>query len=99
MLVFLYMNERVLEGFGGQHTWIGNPSGEGLLVLDNHNLIYAYGTIDQYIELLKKEGYEQGSCLIPHPHTHHFASGFAKDEFDLFRYFEWNYSPLSESDE
>lgn len=97
--VFLYTNKDFLEGYGGQHLWVGNPEGRDLLIYDQHNIIFAYGDIAGYQEVLGAEALRDGTFSIPCPHRHGFDASWAQSEDDLFACFNWVYSELQDGDD
>ena len=97
--LFLYTHREFLEGYGGQHLWVGHPNSGELLVYDHHNLIYAYGNIDSYVQTLEELGFRPGRISIPAPHTHSFDSHYTQLEDDLFGYFDWTWFPLQDGDD
>jgi hypothetical protein len=62
----LFMND------GRAELWIGSTTGEGLLVLDEHDLVYAYGLLDTFSAVLSARGFEHGLPGAPVPHEHHY---------------------------
>ena len=40
--------------------WVGEIDGVGLLVLDEHDLIYAYGPLHKFEQVLRERGYADG---------------------------------------
>ncbi|MGO4449631.1 hypothetical protein AB4Y96_11935 [Phyllobacterium sp. TAF24] len=88
-----------LETDGRHHFWIGSANGNGTLVYDQHNVIYAYGDTARYIEFLKQIGFKEDSVRIPVPHSHYYHAQNDKFEDELMEYWEWKWSPLQPSDE
>jgi hypothetical protein len=88
-----------LEGDARHNLWIGSEADGSLLAYDQHNVIYAYGHIEQFASILLAQGLRQASVEFPYPHTHHFRSAFDADEDRLLAEFEWEYGPLEEEDE
>lgn len=78
--------------------WVGSIDGTGLLVLDSHGLLYAYGPQDRYTAVLRSHGLENGAVTIPSPHVHHYHMRFDVDEVELLRAFAWEKSPLMSGD-
>jgi hypothetical protein len=56
--------------------WIGSTTGEGLLVLDEHDLVYAYGLLDAFSAQLVARGFKDGLPRAPDPHEHHYNTEF-----------------------
>ena len=97
--VFLYSHKDFLEKFGGQHLWIGHPENNDLLIYDQHNVIFAYGNIVGYKDVLTVEKFSEGSFSIPCPHSHSYEPSLTLHEGDLFAHFNWVYSELRDGDD
>ncbi|MHC4938667.1 MAG: hypothetical protein ACYTHK_06835 [Planctomycetota bacterium] len=89
------------EGDGRHSVWVGTQDHGGLLVYDRHDVIYAYGPLDTYREVLAVEGLREVLTLdIPGPHAHHYNHEcFAGTEDELFRRFDWQWFELQEGDD
>ena len=56
----------------GRHSlWITSPREKATLIFDEHNLVYAYGPLDTFEEVLKGVGLQPGEVEVPFPHSHH----------------------------
>jgi hypothetical protein len=97
--VFLYTYKDILEGYGGQHLWIGHPLNNDLLIYDHHNIIFAYGNIAGYREVLAAEDFKEGEFSIPCPHSHSFNPLLTQYEEKLFAHFDWVFSELQDGDD
>lgn len=101
---FLQTFRGFLEGDGRAHLWVAsvdppNPP-SGTLIYDRHDLIYAYGPADSYVQALTRMGLDQAEEVrIPSPHSHHYNSEFDADARRLHEHFDWLWSELRESDE
>ena len=69
--------------------WISSIDNAGLLVYDDHGLIYAYGPLDEFERNLLLRGLQPGSFEIPAPHTHHFHHQYAQPFDRLMARWEW----------
>lgn len=69
--------------------WVGEALSDNLLVLDEHDLIYAYGPLHLFEQTLRERGYEPGDPRIPDPHEHHYNHQFDDLERDLRRRWTW----------
>lgn len=87
------------EGDARHHLWIGSRADQSLLVYDQHDVIYAYGPIDQFAAILRAQGLNEAEVNYPYPHTHHFRSSLDDYEIDLLREYDWNWYPLESEDE
>lgn len=91
-----------LETDGRHSLWIRSVADGAMLVYDRHNLIYAYGYLEEWKLLLRQIGMKEvapATIKIPVPHSHHYHELFDKDEHRLLRYLPWQRSPLQEQDE
>lgn len=87
------------EHDGRHHIWIGSPLNEGLLVFDQHNVIFAYGNLARYERLLVEKEFSQHEFWFPGPHGHGYPPNNVQHEEKLLRHFSWQYSPLQDGDE
>jgi hypothetical protein len=72
---------------------------DATIVLDRHNVIYAYGPLDLFESTLRAPGVQPGSAReIPDPHVHHYRREWDDAEREVLRFFAWNIRPLRESD-
>lgn len=100
LALFLKRFGPFLESDGRHHFWIRSIAESELLVYDNHNLIYAYGFLDQFKEILRVEGLLEVSKIdIPCPHTHFFHEEFDDEQDKLLSFYDWKHSPLRDEDE
>lgn len=56
-----------LERDGRHNLWIMAASGRGLLAYDRHEILYAYGPLEGYEQILKRRGFRRGRVTIPVP--------------------------------
>ena len=84
---------------GEQRAWKPRPSAKATLVYDNHDLIYAYGPLDEFCEVLSSRGLREGDLSIPAPHQHCYNQEFDAAERDVLKYWEWRHSPLRSDDD
>lgn len=97
--------ERLLKQFsdffesdGRHHLWIASPD-HGTVVYDRHELLYAYGPLDRFIDVLNANGLKEGKVTIPGPHWHAYHPEFDDAESELLSRFEWFHSSLREGDD
>ena len=81
--------EAFLAGDGRHNLWLAEVAGPGQLVYDQHELLFAYGDLERYEELLRPLGYEQGELDLPVPHAHAYNAEFDADEDRLLGALEW----------
>lgn len=95
---FLLEFKEFFETDGRHHIWIGTINNSGLLVYDQHNVIYAYGPINQFKMTLKNHGFKEQSFSFPLPHCHHYHEDNDKIEKGVLEYLDWVYFPLSDNE-
>jgi hypothetical protein len=88
-----------LESDGRHHFWIGSVGDEGILVYDQHGVLYAYGDLPRYIDLLTARGFGEGEVRFPAPHRHHYHPANNAALEAMLAYWEWGYFPLQPGDE
>ncbi len=84
---------------GRHHFWIGSTQNEGMLIYDQHDVIYAYGNLDEYEARLVRRGLTIGEVSFPAPHLHCYNQENDEHEIGLLNYFDWMQSPLQDGDE
>jgi hypothetical protein len=97
--LFLKEHGHFLARDGRHHFWIGAADRSGLLVYDQHNVIYAYGPLAAFEGLLRRKGFHREEVRFPGPHTHHYHPENDAAEDRLFAAWEWIQFPLEEQDE
>ena len=90
-----------LEQDARHNLWIRSASGNGLLVYDRHNIIYAYGPIEAYVEVLNGRDLVETAevCMPKFAHSHHYHPEFDDDANHLLDEEKWIWSPLKSGDE
>lgn len=89
----------LLEGDGRHHFWIGAVDNSGLLVYDNHNVIYAYGPLEKFQEILLESAFSSaGAVTFPDPHIHRYNAPLDQRVDELMSYWPWKKFPLQEND-
>ena len=97
---FLIQYREYLEGDGRMNLWIASTSGSATLVYDRHNVIFAYGPLSEFEEILSGLGLTKVETVsYPVPHTHHYHEHFDMKTEQILEDRPWIYSPLKESDE
>lgn len=76
------------------HVWI-HSSGGGTLILDEHDWIYAYGSLDALASFLEGNGFVEGMPELPYPHIHHEREELDGELGRALAAFEWKASKLS----
>jgi hypothetical protein len=86
---FLRRYGTLFEDDARAQLWVGELDGAGMVVLDEHDLLYAYGPLDRFERVLREQGYEPGDPRVPVPHEHRSHKGFDELESDLRRLWAW----------
>ncbi|MGC1274983.1 MAG: hypothetical protein WBC44_14860 [Planctomycetaceae bacterium] len=95
---FLDQHREFLEGDGRHHVWVGSP-GADLLVYDQHDLIFAYGSLDAFEDVLLNRGFTEEEFWIPAPHSHSFPPANIPRQEALLDHFPWQHFDLQPGDE
>jgi hypothetical protein len=75
-------------------VWIHSPDSSATIVYEEHNLIYAYGPLDCYTQILSERGFQQGNIELPFPHTHRYHDEFDETERQIIQNHAWRRTPL-----
>lgn len=90
---------RFLSEDARHDIWLHSQDDEATIVLDRHNLIYAYGPMDVFDRVLLDAGLERATVLpIPDPHVHNYHAEWDDHERALLSSMAWTFSPLREAD-
>jgi hypothetical protein len=76
---------RLFAAHGRAEAWVGSTQDSGLVVLDEHDLLYAYGPLDEFEAILPDRGYKAGFPEVPVPHAHALDVELAEQ----LRFREW----------
>lgn len=98
LLDFLLAYKELFESDGRHHLWLSAPDEGATLVYDKHNVIYAYGPLQQYSAILQKAGYSEEDFDLPYPHGHYYHDVNDNKVEDLLSYWDWQCFPLQELD-
>jgi hypothetical protein len=96
---FFHTYKGFLESDGRHHIWIGSPANDGTLVYDQHNVIFAYGDLSKYDQVLTSRGFSPEEFCFPCPHSHSYPTQNVQQEEELLSHFPWRHSPLQDGDE
>lgn len=96
---FLMQFGPFLEQDGRHAFWIGSTAGEGTLVYDQHDVIFAYGPLAAYREVLKRRGFVEQKFSYPDPHVHWYHAALDPVGDQLFALWEWEHFPLQDGDD
>ena len=96
---FLQQFREYFELDGRHHIWITSLPASATLVYDNHNVIYAYGPLEEYKRILSRRGVNEGTVRFPVPHTHNYNAEFDEQEKNVLAFWDWHRSALMEGDD
>ncbi len=99
MEAFLRKFKEYFENDGRHHVWITSLQVSATFVYDRHNVIYAYGPLEQFKKILVDRGLKEGPVRFPGPHSHNYNSQFDDQEREVLQYWEWRRTPLTDSDD
>ncbi|MBJ7458490.1 MAG: hypothetical protein JHD02_04810 [Thermoleophilaceae bacterium] len=68
---------------GRANLWVGEIGGPGMLVLDEHDILFGYGHVDEFERKSHSAGYVAGNPTVPDPHEHCFREEFDEDELRI----------------
>ncbi|WP_169665267.1 hypothetical protein [Flammeovirga yaeyamensis] len=95
---FLNRYQKYFETDARHHIWIGTVENNGLLVYDQHNVVFAYGNINKFRTRLAKNRYKEQDFSFPVPHGHLYHEENDKYEKSILTEFEWELFPLQSND-
>ena len=79
--------------------WLRSHDDDATIVLDRHNVIYAYGPLDLFEAALFRIGAgSRGLPRIPDPHVHHYHDEWDDSEREVLAALPWIRKPLKDSD-
>lgn len=81
-----------------RHDFWPRSHDDATIVLDRHNLIYAYGPLELFEQALKSSGAHVGEPAALGTHLHHYHAVWDDMERRILRRFDWQISPLRPSD-
>ena len=96
---FLTEYTEYFETDARHHIWICTIDNSGRFFYDQHNVIFAYGQLDNYITILQSEGFKDQEFSFPAPHAHAYNQSNDKFEESILQHWDWDFSPLAEEDE
>jgi len=79
--------------------WFYSPAINATLVWDRHDLLFAYGPLDNFEAILSEWGCQHGYPVLPSPHTHNYHAGFDISATQLLERYPWKRSPLHQMDD
>lgn len=84
---------------GRSHLWLMSLPDQASIVYDNHEVLYAYGPIDAYVQVLNKRGLQRGTVQFPSPHTHCYNQLYDPMEEAMLKVWNWRHFPLAPDDD
>jgi len=96
---FLMEYRHFLEEDGRHNVWIlSAATGQPTLVYDQHDLIYAYGPLDDFTDILSTRNIRQAdeTVALPMPHIHLYHHEMDRVERDILTRNSWTLFPLVE---
>lgn len=87
------------ERDGRHHVWLHSADGSGTLVYDRHDLVYAYGALEDFEAVLRRRGYGEGRVSLDRPHAHHYHAACDGAVGELLGRWPWRRSELQPDDE
>jgi hypothetical protein len=77
---------------GRAQAWVGSMHDDGLIVLDEHDLLYASGPLNEFERILRDRGFTTGHAKIPAPHAHQYSPAFDTEEARLREWSGWGFA-------
>ena len=96
---FLLDFREYFETDGRLHLWIGTLNNNGTVVFDQHNVVYAYGPLQDFKAALAKLNFKEKEFEFPAPHIHNFHDSNDVCEEAVLNYWEWRLFPIEDNDE
>lgn len=79
--------------------WMHSPADRATVVWDRHNLVYGYGPLDRFENVLRGLGFVPGAVSVDFVHMHHYRQEYDALSAGLLGELQWSMSPLHPSDE
>ena len=98
--VRLFLNEykEFFETDGRHHIWIGAANNSGLIIYDQHNVIFCYGDLERQTAFLQNHGFQEKAFSFPVPHAHRYNEKNDKFEEKILQHWDWEISPVTNDD-
>jgi len=79
--------------------WLRSHDDDATIVLDRHNIIFAYGPLPLFETVLTRIGIGQsGLPAVPDPHVHHYHHEWDGNEREILKALPWTRKPLRKVD-
>jgi hypothetical protein len=79
--------------------WLRSHDDDATIVLDRHNIIFAYGPLQAFEKVLTRIGASpRGLPKVPDPHVHYYHEQWDESERVILATWPWTRTPLRTSD-
>jgi hypothetical protein len=79
--------------------WLRSHDDDATLVLDRHNVIFAYGPLPVFEAVLTRIGISRSNLpAVPDPHVHHYHQQWDESEREILKALTWTRKPLRKID-
>ena len=96
---FLYRFGPFLSQDARHDFWLRSHGDDATIVLDRHNIIYAYGPLPAFEAALERiGGHRLGLPSLPDPHVHYYHRAWDEAEREILAAVPWTRKPLNRSD-
>jgi hypothetical protein len=96
---FLDHFSQFLSGDGRFDLWVYSSAQQATVVWDRHNLIFAYGPLNNFESCLLALGFSHGTPSADFGHMHHYRPELDSAAREMLEYFRWSHTPLKPGDE
>ena len=86
--------QEYFESDGRHAIWLASLPASATLVYDQHNVIYAYGPLEQYEQIVRDRGFQEQTVRFPAPHSHNYNPQYDEQEQKVLNYWDWRRSQL-----
>jgi hypothetical protein len=82
----------------GRHAlWVGAENGQ--LVFTPHDIVYAYGPLEEFEQILHRRDFVPREFDIPSPHTHYYNESLDGLVVEMLNERDWTHYPLQDIDD
>jgi hypothetical protein len=97
---FLERYRDFFEGDGRHMLWVASTCSSSMLIYDRHDVIYAYGELENFKPILSRRFISEVSSIkLPVPHCHRYHARYDSEEAEILSSRNWRFSSLRDSDE
>jgi hypothetical protein len=94
---FLSRYQAFFEGDGRHHVWLATD-GRGHVVYDQHDVLYAYGPLEHFEDVLTRSGLQPGDVRFPGEHAHAYHRAYDAVQRDMLLEYDWRQTALRSED-